>query len=184
MLMAAIEQAAGRKGDESFAEVFGEHAPYVWRVLRRLGVAEADIEDVCQEVFVVVLRKLDDFEGRSKLRTWIYGICIRTASDYRRRAHRRREVVTDELPDRGVAPEQADQLQQREARALLDAALEQLDENRRAVFVLYEIEDLPMADVAEALGSPLQTAYSRLHAARRQVQAALQGIVQEGGKGT
>ena len=83
----------------TLAEIFREYAPFVWRGLRRLGVPESDVEDVCQEVFVVVHRKLGDFEGRSSLRTWIYGICARTASDYRRSGRVRREVVTDAPPD-------------------------------------------------------------------------------------
>ncbi len=156
----------------AFAEVFRQHAPFVWRALRRLGVAEADVEDVCQEVFMVVTRKLGSFEGRSALRTWIYGICARTASDYRRRAVRR-EIATEEVPVGGVDGQQDRALLEKEARRTLDRILDQLDEDKRAVFVLYEIEELTMADVAEALACPLQTAYSRLHAARRIVEAGI-----------
>jgi len=159
---------------QEIAQIFHAHAAYVWRVLRRMGVAEADVEDLCQEVFLVVLRKLAEFEGRSSMKTWIYGICIRTASDYRRRAHKRREVVTDQVPEGTVSPSQAVELQRRQARSMLDAALDDLDEGKRAVFVLYEIEELPMAEVAAAMGCPLQTAYSRLHAARRIVRSTLE----------
>jgi RNA polymerase sigma-70 factor (ECF subfamily) len=145
----------------------------VWRVLRRLGVREADVEDQCQEVFVVVHRKLAEFEGRAQLATWIYGICLRVASDYRRRAHVRREEPTADLPEEQHSPPQPKLLERAQARALLDAALAELDEDKRAVFVLYEIEEVPMAEVAQAAGCPLQTAYSRLHAARKKVQASL-----------
>lgn len=155
-------------------QIVRDHGPYVWRVLRRLGVAEADADDVCQEVFLVVHRKLTEFEQRSALRTWIYGIAVRTASDYRKRAHRRHEVTTSELPD---VPTPADDphrtLQLRQARSLLDELVAALDDDKRAVFVLFEIEQLAMQEVAEALGCPLQTAYSRLHAARAQLQAAV-----------
>lgn len=155
----------------AFRDIFSEHAPHVWRALRRLGVREADVPDVAQEVFVVVHRKLPEFEGRSTLKTWIYGICVRTASDYRRRAHVRREEPTDRADEgRRSAPQLAD-LERQEARALLDAALDALDEDKRAVFVLYEIEELDMPHVAEALGCPQKTAYSRLYAARKQVEA-------------
>lgn len=148
--------------------IFREHAPYVWRALRRLGVHEADVEDVCQEVFVVVHRRLGSFDGACAVRTWLYGICIRTASDYRRRPHRRRESPAgDDLPDIGSPPAQEDELEQRRALDRLDAALGELDDAKRAVFVLYEIEGLQMPEVAQAIGCPLQTAYSRLHAARR-----------------
>lgn len=158
----------------NIADLFRSEAPFVWRALRRLGVREADVEDVCQEVFVVVHRKLGDFEGRSSLRTWIYGICARTASDYRRSARVRHEIVTDAPPDATAAPRQHDVLALREARAKLDRILDLLDDDKRAVFVLYEIEELTMNEVAEALGCPLQTAYSRLHAARRIVEAAVE----------
>src|SRR5438105_4214125 len=78
--------------------VFDEHARYVIRALRHLGIKEADVEDVAQEVFVTVHRKLPEFEGRSKLRTWLYAICLRVASDHRRRSYVVRERVTNELP--------------------------------------------------------------------------------------
>jgi RNA polymerase sigma-70 factor (ECF subfamily) len=155
------------------AQIFREYAPFVWRGLRRLGVPECDVEDVCQEVFVVVHRKLGDFEGRSSLRTWIYGICARTASDYRRSGRVRREVVTDVPPDAPQEGGQHDAVALRQARATLDRILDELDDDKRSVFVLYEIEELTMPEVAEALGCPLQTAYSRLHAARKVVEAGV-----------
>ena len=157
----------------SLAEIFRDHAPFVWRGLRRLGVPESDVEDVCQEVFVVVHRKLADFEGRSSLRTWIYGICTRTASDYRRSGRVRREVVTDAPPDAPQEGTQHDTVALKQARATLDRILDELDDEKRSVFVLYEIEELTMAEVAEAIGCPLQTAYSRLHAARKVVEAGV-----------
>lgn len=150
--------------------VFRDHAPYVWRVLRKLGIPEAEAEDLCQEVFVVVHRKLPEFEGRSSLTTWLYGICVRTASDHRRRARVRHEQVTEDVPEGRESAPQAKDLARRQARALLDSALESLDEDKRAVFVLFEIEDLTMNEVAVSVGCPLQTAYSRLYAARDIVQ--------------
>jgi RNA polymerase sigma-70 factor (ECF subfamily) len=162
-----------------FRAIFREHAPYVWRVLRRLGVAESDVEDVAQEVFLVVHRRLAEFEGRSRLRTWIYGICLRTASDHRRRAHVRRELATDRPPERVGSAPQPRELEQRQARAILDGALERLGDDKRAVFVLFEIEELTMKEVAEAIGCPLQTAYSRLHAARRDLRDALATVRDE-----
>jgi RNA polymerase sigma-70 factor (ECF subfamily) len=154
-------------------EIFRDYAPFVWRGLRRLGVPESDVEDVSQEVFVVIHRKLSDFEGRSSLRTWIYGICARTASDYRRSGRVRREVVTDTPPDAPQEGGQHDAVALKQARATLDRILDELDTDKRSVFVLYEIEELTMAEVAEAIGCPLQTAYSRLHAARKVVEAGV-----------
>ncbi len=165
----------------SLTDIFREYAPFAWRALRRLGVPEADVEDVCQEVFVVVHRKLGEFEGRSSLKTWIYGICARTASDYRRSGRVRREVVTDAPPEAAQEGAQHEAVMMRQARAALDRILDRLDDDKRSVFVLYEIEELTMAEVAEALGCPLQTAYSRLHAARKIVGAAIEQAKQDGG---
>lgn len=158
------------------ATIFREYGPFVWRVVRRLGVAESDAPDVCQEVFVVVHRKLREFERRSSLRTWVYGICVRTSADYRRRLRRRRETVTDVTPEQITEAPQDAALQMRQARALLDQILDELDDDKRAVFVLYEIEQLTMADVATAVGCPTQTAYSRLHAARDFVQRSIHQV--------
>jgi RNA polymerase sigma-70 factor (ECF subfamily) len=155
-----------------FERIFQEHAPYVWRALRRLGVAEADADDVCQDVFIVVHRKLDTYRTGA-LRTWLYGICLRVSSEYRRRPYRRREEVVDAVPDAGVDAPQEDEVERRRALARLDGALDLLDDDKRAVFVLFELEQVPMAEVAEAAGCPLQTAYSRLYAARKIVEAAL-----------
>ena len=158
----------------SFAEVYRDYAQYAWRVLRRLGVREADVEDVCQEMFLVVHKKLPKFGQRSSVRTWLYSIALRCASDYRRRAHVKREEPRRAVDDGAPidAPQPAS-LAHREARVLLDQILDALDEPKRAVFVLYELEELPMAEVAEAVGCPLQTAYSRLHAARGEFEAAV-----------
>ena len=156
----------------SFPEIFRTYSGFVWRVLLRLGVAEADVEDVAQEVFMGVHRNLERFEGRCTLRTWVYGICHRRAVDYRRRAYVRREVATDEPPEMVEEATQERGLDVQHARDRLNQVLESLDEDKRAVFVLFEIEQLPMDEVAEIVGCPLQTAYSRLYAARKKLDAA------------
>ena len=153
-----------------FATVYDDHVKFVWRVLGRLGVAHADLEDVCQEVFIVVHRRLTEFEGRSSLRTWIYGIALRCASDYRRR-NARRPVPPVVAADVAVAGSQLDDLDARDARATLERLLELLDAEKREVFVLFELEELAMAEVVAIVGCPLQTGYSRLHAARAIVAA-------------
>lgn len=158
------------------ASLFHEHAAFAWRLLRRLGVPEGDADDACQEVFVTVHRKLAAFEGRSSPRTWIYGICVRVASDHRRRAAVRREMPSPHPPDESVDACQEDGVAVREARVLLDRVLGRLDDDKRAAFVLYEIEELSLKELATALGCPLQTAYSRLQAARREVEEALRRL--------
>lgn len=155
-----------------FAQLYADHAAFAWRTLRRLGVREADVEDVTQEAFVVVHRKLPEFDGRSSVKTWLFGICLKVASDYRRRAHVRREESVDAVPDRPTEPEQGLALEQRQARKVLDQILETLDDDKRTAFVLFELEQWPMAEVAEAMGCPLQTAYARLYAARKLVEQA------------
>ncbi len=156
-----------------FAQVYAEHAPFVWRTLRRLGVREADLEDTCQEVFITVHRKLPEFEGRSALTTWLFAICQRTASDWRRRAHVRREEAHGALPEEAQEPSQPAVVEQRQARAILDAILDELDSAKRVAFILFELEGWPMAEVAAAMECPLQTAYARLYAARRQVEQSV-----------
>lgn len=164
----------------SLRTVFDEHARYVIRTLRHFGVREADVEDVAQEVFVAVHRKLPEFEGRSKLRTWLYAICLRVASDHRRRAYVVRERATDNPPvDTGERTgDEADT--SLESRAFVQQLLGELDDDKRAVLVLYEIEGLTMREVAEVIGCPLQTAYSRLHAARDLLREAWERFGKDG----
>jgi RNA polymerase sigma-70 factor (ECF subfamily) len=151
----------------NFSQIFSEHAPFVLRVLRHLGVPPADLQDQAQEVFVGVFKGLSGFAGRSSLRTWVYGICVRVASNHRRRAHVRRERSVAEPPEQALDAEQHEALERRQSWPALQRLLDELDAEKREVFVLFELEELPMRDVAEACGCPLQTAYSRLHAARR-----------------
>jgi RNA polymerase sigma-70 factor (ECF subfamily) len=167
-----VEHAASEAASLSFAQIFADHAPGVWRTMRNLGVPEADLQDACQDAFVIVDRKLAGFRGQSSLRTWIYGICLRVAAARRRRAHRRREVLVDELPVEAASADPEREFDLQRARALLEQIVMSLDEAKRQVFVLHEIEQMPMAEIAEAMGCPLRTAYSRLEAARRSVMQA------------
>jgi RNA polymerase sigma-70 factor (ECF subfamily) len=129
------------------------------------------VEDVAQEVFVIVHRKIDTYDGSSTIRTWLFGIASRVVSDHRRRAHRRYERLTDDLPVTAVQPTQPNDARARELRSRLDSALSSLDEAKRAVFVLHDMEEMTMPEVAEAIGCPLNTAYSRLREARQRVRA-------------
>ena len=157
----------------SFAELFAEYAPFVWRVLRHLGTAEADLPDLSQEVFVVIHRKLKTFDGRSTVRSWIYSICIRVASGHRRRAYVRRELPTEKIPEVISAAQQQADLENRRALTYLDSLLSALSPEKRQVFLLYEIEELTMSEVADALNCPLTTAFSRLYAARNELATAI-----------
>jgi RNA polymerase sigma-70 factor (ECF subfamily) len=157
-------------GRPSLEQVFTEHLSFVWRILRGMGVSEADREDVAQDVFLVVRKQLPRYEERGAMRAWLYGIAYRVASDHRRRARFRHEIPRDTPPEQPV-DEQA-RLEARESLELVEAALDALDPEQRRVFLLYEVEGLTMAEVAQAVKAPLQTCYSRLHAARSRVCAA------------
>jgi RNA polymerase sigma-70 factor, ECF subfamily len=163
----------------TFEEVFQRHLGFVWRVLRSLGAPQADLDDLCQEVFVIVHRRLGEFEGRSSLSSWIYAICWRVWQDQRRRAYRRRERTTSSPPDGIAAYTPGDVVAHDEEVALLSGILDRLDPDKRAVFVLYEIEELGMKEIATALACPLQTAYTRLHAARDQVRREWRRLAQD-----
>jgi RNA polymerase sigma-70 factor, ECF subfamily len=164
-----------------FPDIVRAYSGYVWRVLRCLGAAEADLDDLCQETFLIVHRRLATFEGRSALRSWIYGIAFRVVSDHRSRAHRRHETVTDRPPERAALAAQEESLERREEWAMLDRLLRQLSDEQRHVFVLYEVEELSMREIAEIVKCPIQTAYSRLHAARKNVSDALAALRTEEG---
>jgi RNA polymerase sigma-70 factor (ECF subfamily) len=153
-----------------FATLYQEQSKYVWRTLRRLGVREADLPDASQETFIIIHRKLPEFAGRSSLKTWIFAICLRFARDWRNRAHVRRESLED-APERSTSGETPTrQIALKQARHTLDRMLDALDEDKRAVFVLFELEELPMNEVAEAVECPVQTAYARLYAARKFIE--------------
>jgi RNA polymerase sigma-70 factor (ECF subfamily) len=155
--------------EPTFRKVFDEHARFIWRSLLGLGVAEPDVADASQQVFVVLHDRLGDLAEGCPLRTFVYGICLRVASDFRRRAHRRRERLCAEPPERSTETTPEGRAADREALVALETALDRLPPAQREVFVLYEIEELPMNEIARALGCPLQTAYSRLRVARSTV---------------
>jgi RNA polymerase sigma-70 factor (ECF subfamily) len=136
-------------------------------------VPPRDVEDLAHDVFLTVYRRYVDYDKERPLRPWIFGIAYRVASRYRDLARNQREVF-DPLPERpDEQPHAEAQLIAREARALLDAALSGLDVDKRAVFVLHDVEGCGMPDVAAALSIPLNTAYSRLRLARAEVKAAV-----------
>lgn len=153
-----------------FRHLFAEQAGFVWRVLERHGVPARELEDGCQEVFFVVYRRFGEFEGRSSLKTWIYGIAVRVAIGMRRKAFRRRELLV-EPTEQATGEQPFDAAATNEARALLMAALAELPRTKREVFVLYELEEMTMAEVAAALNVPENTALYRLYGAREAVLA-------------
>ena len=158
------------------SEVYSAHADFVWATLQRLGVRPPDLDDVLQEVFVVVHQRLHTFDHSSKVTTWLFGICLRTASDYRRRAWRRREQVGDvpvEEPLHTDASTPEDAAVRRQSQARLDRVLDELDLEKRVVFVMFEVEELSCDEIAAVVGVPVGTVHSRLHGARKQFEKAV-----------
>ncbi|MEZ4472641.1 MAG: sigma-70 family RNA polymerase sigma factor [bacterium] len=149
---------------------------HVWRTLRRLGVEERDLEDAAHEVFVVVHRRLGDYDPGRPLRPWLSGIAWRVAADERRRArhHRERLGVEDTAPCPAPGPEQA--LAAGQARALVHRALQALDLDRRVVFVMAELDGATAPEIADALGVPVNTVYSRLRVARQRFADAVRRL--------
>ena len=148
-------------------EVYRQNVRFAWRLVVNMGVRPDDVADIVQEVFIIVHRRLGEVVLSTSVRAWIYGICARCCANYRRRALTRREQLCSEPPDRSADDYRASDDNERvSARLDLERALDTLDQHQRAVFLLYEVEELSMPEVAEALAIPLSTAYSRLHAAR------------------
>jgi RNA polymerase sigma-70 factor (ECF subfamily) len=159
----------------AFDDLYRDHFSFVWRSAKRLGVSDASLDDVVQEVFVVVHRKLGDFEGRSSLRTWLFGIALRVTREYRRSAARKPTgagtIDPDSLGTSAACP--GESIEKAQAVRLLHAILDELDEERREVFVMSELEQIGMADIALTLGINVNTAYARLRAARKSFEDAL-----------
>jgi RNA polymerase sigma-70 factor (ECF subfamily) len=156
-------------------EIYSAHGRFVWLSLQRLGIHPSDLDDIAQDVFMVVHRRLDTFDRRSRITTWLFGICMRVAANYRRRRRWTREVLSggseDDRPATLVAAD--DILMRREERELAERALGRLDIAKRATFVMFEIESLSCLEIAELMNVPVGTVYSRLHGARRQLERTL-----------
>lgn len=152
-------------------ELHALHASFVWRSLARLGVREADLPDVLQEVFLTVHQKLHTLDRSSRVTTWLFAICTRKASHYRRSRARRRADAHDQV-DEGATREDAaltpeEQAALRLARERLNVILDTLHPTKRAVFVMFELEGLSCAEIGDTLGIPEGTVRSRLFHARR-----------------
>jgi RNA polymerase sigma-70 factor (ECF subfamily) len=166
------------RAEVPFREVFEAHAAYVWTTLRRLGVEERDVEDVTHETFVKIAAHLAEYDPSRPIRAWLFVFALRQARDYKRLARRRHEVVgaldTEETAAQLPGPD--DVVAARETHALVAEALACLDWDKRAVFVACELEELPVAEVAESLGVSRNTAASRLRLARAEFTKAVRRL--------
>lgn len=154
-------------------EVYDAEVDFVWRSLHRLGVDARDLADLTQDVFVVVHRRAAEYDPTRPLRPWLFGICAGLARNHRRRAFRRGERLIAEPPERLAEGDPETETERARRRERGQRLLAQLDPEKRAVFVMFEVEGMSGAAIAEALGLALGTVHSRLHAARKQLAAAL-----------
>jgi RNA polymerase sigma-70 factor (ECF subfamily) len=168
----------------SFEALYDTYAEFIHRGARRLGVDETAVEDVVQEVFIVVSRRLSTFRQAASARTWLYGILLRVARHHRRTVRRStlhgsigsaHDTDLERVPDRTTQrPDTA--VETRDAYRLLLRILDELDEDKREIFVLAELEQLPVTEIAELLDLKLNTAYSRLRLARAAFDTARHAI--------
>ena len=151
-----------------FTAVYRAHFPYVIRALRRLGIREADLPDLAHDVFVVVHRKLSTFDPSRPMKPWLFGIAFRTALDKKRKHASFREALSADAGERDVSPAPAADalVEAREAHDVVMRALNALNEDQRAVFVMHELEGLSMPEICEVVDAPINTLYSRLRLAR------------------
>jgi RNA polymerase sigma-70 factor (ECF subfamily) len=161
-----------------FAAVYETHVDFVWRNVRRLGVPDGAADDVVQSVFLVVFRRLDDFEGRSSLKTWIYEIVLRVVRDHRRTVRRKSPHAADADPIDpttliGPAEQRPDALADRaETARIVQELLDGLSDEKREVFVLAELEGLTLHEISQILHEPPGTIATRLRRARAEFERA------------
>jgi RNA polymerase sigma-70 factor (ECF subfamily) len=156
---------------EDCLQAYQRELNYLIGSLRRLAVPSRDLDDALHEVFLVMLKRWDDYDRERPLRPWLFGIAFRVASGQRRRGGRELPGGGHEAEYGGEAPDEM--LELSEARRLLMRALATVPVDRRAVLVMHEVDEIPMREIAEQLEIPLFTAYSRLRKARKELDSAL-----------
>jgi RNA polymerase sigma-70 factor (ECF subfamily) len=168
--------SAGAATEASWADLYEAHAAFVWRSLRRLGVDASSVDDATQDVFLVAFQRHAEFEGRSSYRTWLYGIAFHVAQRFARATARSAAEPFDEglVDTTGLSPQEA--LARTQAVRRLYAVLEELEYDRRVVFVMTELEQMSAPEIAELTRAPLNTVYSRLRGARKDFDAALKRL--------
>jgi RNA polymerase sigma-70 factor (ECF subfamily) len=157
----------------SFRELYDNYFAYVWRSAAHRGVPHSALDDVAQEVFIVIHRKLPEFEGRSSVRLWIASIVRRVVADYVRKRGNR--AAGDETLERDLPSEllPSDEVERRAALTLLDSLLAKMSDEQREVFVLCELEGMSGSEIAELTGINENTVWTRVRAARRIFQEGI-----------
>lgn len=173
----AAEPAAPLAVLPVFDAIYEEQLDFVWRMARRLGVPESSADDVVQDTFVVLHRRLAEYDGETPIRRWLMGILSRVVSEHRRRYRRKdaANVPHAEESERALAssaPAPSAEAEQSEAVRLLDALLAELDPDKRELLVLAQLEELTVPEISELLDANVNTVYARLRAARKDFDAA------------
>lgn len=153
--------------------VYRAEFQYVFRSLRRLGVGEADLEDLAHDVFLAVYRRWADYDAARSVRPWLFGFAYRLASDHRRLSRHRHEVGGVIVEPADAARPADEQLEAEQARRAVLAALDTIALDRRAILVMHDLDGHPMPEIALGLSIPLNTAYSRLRLARKDFEGAI-----------
>lgn len=159
-------------------DVVETHYAYVWRTLLRLGARRVDVEDLTQETFLTVHHRLASYDSARPIRPWLFGIAFNTLRSSRRLSRNKSEELGHDLDSFSQLSADAST----EAASVVRAALARVDEERRAVFILYELDDVSVADIAAAFSIPADTVYSRLRKAREEFRGALESLQKEGGR--
>lgn len=171
----AVREGAHARADLTVQAVYEAHFNFVWRCARRLGIRPPQLDDIVQEVFMVVQRRLPDFEGRAAIRTWLYAITRHVVrAHFRGNARKPQPLHADAdatCDTRDPGPEST--ALANEGRKLLYALLAELDDEKREVFVLAELEEMTGPEIAEALELPLSNVYSRIESAQKAFERAL-----------
>jgi RNA polymerase sigma-70 factor, ECF subfamily len=154
---------------QAFRAMFVAEFAYVCRSLRRLGVREEDLEDAAQEAFLAVHAKWSEFDAERPVRPWLFAFAFRVGANYRRKRRAAVAELSDEIAAVGASPEEA--AVSAEGRTLALIALDKMDDDRRDVLVMHDLEGLDAPQIASILTIPLNTVYSRLRTARAEFEA-------------
>lgn len=165
--------------DRAFWDQLGPQIDWLHRQLRRLGVHEADLDDVAQDLLIAVHRRWRDYDHSRPIRAWTFAFAIRVAADYRKRQARRSQAVPlfEDLPDHADGP--MEHLAVAAKRALLLRAMEALDLSKRAIITLVDLEEMTVPEAVAILEIPLNTGYSRLRVARAELAEAVRALAEE-----
>ncbi len=165
--------------DDACLGAFQQELGYIYRSFRRLGTPPSEVEDLTQDLFVALRRAWTKYDPNRPLRPYLFGFAFRIAAAHDRK--RTREVACGRVEMDDTGPGAEEELQSHQTRRLVLAALNRIPLPRRAVLVMHELDDVPVAEVASTLSIPLFTVYSRLRKARRELQAGIRRLLREAG---